>query len=448
MSDDRMRTELEERLRRALRAEASSVRVEADLADLRRRIEARPRPARSRLAATAAVVLAASAVGAATGSLLVPSHTRHALLSGLAGNEGGPLPVGPSATAPGRGGQPAVFDLNGATAGLREVLQAPVGLARTGQDGTRLALGADALTPVRVAAGRATGCYGGELVTTVARKGAVSGSATGVVGMQPLAPTGLEIVDSGIVPVSRRLGLWFATIAVGPSVARVAAEQPGGATDEAVPTGGLAVLGGVVPRPDQGRIFSAVAENASGRPLQSLGFLVGFGPRLQGGAGGAAASGSAGCGAWSAPGSARPPASPLLSAASVVAAFHQAFGSPGEALPAALSAVAGAPVPPRLQAAAPGPQATSETASGAADRAAQSRRSVVVADVAFTSPGRAEVVYRLAGGSWSTGSAVLDAAGVWQVGLDSFCGVATAGGAGAVALPPRLVKACRAATSR
>ncbi len=445
MSDGRVPGDFEDRLRRALRAEASSVRVDADLADLRRRIEGRrPRPARSRLAATAAVVLVASAVGAATGSLMVPSRTRHALLSGLTGNQGGPLPVGPTASR--SGGRLAPFDLNEATAGLRQVLQAPVGLARTGQGGTRLAFGAAALGPVRVSGGRAAGCYGGELVTTTASKGAASGSATGVVGMQPLAATGLEIVDSGFAPSSSRLGLWWATVAVGPRVARVAAEQPGGLTDEAVPTDGLAVLGGVVPAAERGRIFSAVAENASGHPLQSLGFLLGFGPRLQGGAGGVAVTRAAGCGAWSAPGSVRPPASPLLAAASVVAAFHQAFDPPNDALAAAMSAVESTPALGRS--AGVGSGTTSDTANGAAGRAAQSRRSVVVADVAFISSRRAEVVYRLAGRSWSTASAVLDAAGAWQVGIDSFCGVTSAGGAAGLRPSPAMARACRTAMKR
>ena len=268
---------------------------------------------------------------------------------------------------------------------------APIVTTRTTAAGAHLVAVAMPLPPVAVTSGlQPAGCYAGELITTSVAKGSASASATGVARIQPLASNGLEVVNSGTVPSSGGLDLWWATVAVGSGVARVAAEEPGGTTDAMKPQNGIAVVGGVTPASATPRFFSVVAENASGQSLHSIGFLTGWGPEAAGAAGSSGLASTAASAAQ--PQAVRScektlgsgqqastlgsqPAAPLLAAASVVAAFHQEYRSAGP---------------------------------------------VDVSRISFLSARQAEVIYRVgtglkAPGRLRSGAALLRSDGVWRV---------------------------------
>lgn len=401
-------------VRQLLVARAAVVRSEPDLVGLRERIEkaASRRQARTRLAVAALVLLAAAVCGVGAGSALVRQHLTRTSLSAETGSDAGRLPAGPPPSAPVHRG---IVSFGLPRLSLSELAGRGVVVRRTA-GGVRLQLAARLIDPVVVAAGSTTGgCYAGQLVTTTAAAGSIRGGGLAVVGTEPLAPSDLELVGSGAEPVGDGSEMWWATVAVGSDVARVATESPAQGTDAVTPVDGLAVVGGLVPAGEAGRFFSAVAETAAGDPLGSLGFLLGGGSRLDRPSRATGASRSAGCvsavaaGPRRAPAAAPPSPDDLLAVSAVVAAYHQAYdgtlaGGPSEAL----SAVAGAA---RL-----GPDE-----SGAAPLARTHALSVQVGEVRFVSPSRAEVSYRLAGGEWRTGSAVHGASGGWEVGTVTYC---------------------------
>ena len=285
------------------------------------------------------------------------------------------------------------------------------------------------MSPVGVASGvTVSGCYSNELVTTTATRGTAVGGSTGVVGLQPLAANGLEVVNSGAVPTSGGLDIWWATVAVGSQVARVAAEEPDGATDAMRPQDGIAVLGGLTPTAVTSRFFSVVAEDATGQSLHSIGFLAGWGPEAIGTLPGpsspvASTSCASAAGAGTPDESATTlhgsqPAAPLLATASVVSAFHQAyaFGSPA-GLAVSLSAVEGG-----TSLESPGGQRSASAGSGRAGVSPESAAgNVEVARVTFLSAREAEVIYRAGGGRWRTGIAFVTRSGLWDVSRTTFC---------------------------
>ncbi|MHB1986777.1 MAG: hypothetical protein ACYCSF_02145 [Acidimicrobiales bacterium] len=402
----------------ALRARASTVHVEPDLSDLARRIQAaedNPRP-RGRLALAAAVVLSAAVAGGTLGSLLGPTHPQHALFSSIAGDQGGRLPGGPGHSRPhGRA--------NNQLSAPRRLSRATV-IKRVTGAGTSLAAYGTWLAPVAVSSGTAaTSCHRAELVTTTATEGGARGTATGVVAVQPLAANGLELVDSGALPTPAGRDLWWATVAVGTRVARVAAEEPGGTTDVMFPAQGIAVLGGVAPSSATSRYFSIVAEDAAGQSLHSIGFLAGSGQEAVGTSQSRKAADPLvpGCESVATPvmgATARgsKPAAPLLAAASVVSAFHQAYNF---ALPADLAenlaAVASSDT-------LPGFGQSTRTINQPSKSATASAQAVDVSQVVFLSADTAEVIYRAGSGRWRTGTAVLTGRGSWQVARTTFCG--------------------------
>jgi hypothetical protein len=394
--------ELEQLLARSLAARAANVTAEPDLADLERRI-ARRRPlagasgSRARLAAVAAVVLVASGAGVAFGTALLPARTEQAILSSAGGGDGGALPSGPAgaehrtterrpvngpiASSPERG----LFSLGPLIGGSAVERAETLAFSLTVSGGITVTVSAELMPPLAISTTGASGCYAGELVETAVRLGTAVGRSLGVAALPALGPGGLEVVDSGIRPLgSGHAGsyLWWATVAVGPGVASVAAEQPDGATSTAVPTGGLVVLAGVAPSVAVTRFFSVVAETGSGAPLHSLGFLTGWGPRA-------------------------------------VGAVHQELSAPSGTNPlAACTARGTAGASAR---AVPGLPVASLLAAGSVAATVISRPmlagtpAVQVEAVRLLSPSSAEVLYRAADGVLRTAAVRRDGSGGWRV---------------------------------
>ena len=261
-----------------------------------------------------------------------------------------------------------------------------------GPRGVRLSATGRWLAPLLVASGGSTGCYASELVTTTARFGAESVKSIAVAATAPLSPSGLEVLSSGARAISPRRDFWWATIATGAGVAKVAAEQPDGTTEITRPRGGIALVGGVVRAAEVSAFFSVVAETASGRSLHSIGFLTGWGPRTAGAATGPAAGSSAstGCARGLAGGAPRVGA----------AASANTSGTPGSS--------------------GTSPSVTRSVLRAAAGVVAGLCRAhapaaVTVIEVRVLSPASAEAVYRLGGGSLRTGRAVLSRSGLWEV---------------------------------
>ncbi|MGO9560654.1 MAG: hypothetical protein ACLPQS_10960 [Acidimicrobiales bacterium] len=289
-------------------------------------------------------------------------------------------------------------------------------------------------------------CLAAELLTTTASKGTAVGTATGVVALQPLAADGLEVVDSGAVPVSASVDLWWATIAVGSNVARVAAEEPDGTTDAMRPEADVAVLGGTTAASVTSRFFSVVAEDASGQSLHSIGFLMGRGSEAIG-TSLVPASSTAPSGTCLTSGSAdqtvtpsgSQPAAPLLATASVVSAFHQAYtfyASSGVA--ENLAAVeAGRSLDSSIQ------PPTSYGALATAQMPSAVVTDVRVATVTFLSAREAEVVYQAGNRRWRTGVAVVSPSGFWEVSRRTFCGDVLSGLPASARIPTAIVTACQ-----
>lgn len=365
-----------------LNARAAMVRSEPDLADLTRRMEGerRTRP-RVHLVTAAAALVVAAAGGGLLGSQLAGTRTERTVLSAAGGDEAGALPEAPRVSH-----QEHMGPANRTSMRPGSMLQPATAIERRTTAGTQLTALAVSQVPVFVLSGSSfSGCYRGELVKTTAAGAGAVGKGSGVVALPPLARTGLEVVDSGTVAGSDGRAVWWATVAVGAGVARVAAEQPDGVEDAMRPEDGLAVVGGIAPVDEVSRYFSVVAEDASGRSLHSIGFLAGSGPRVAGPARAVAASGSASTGCTAAGevlsdaatrGS--QPASPLLAVASVMTAFDTTYAG---------------------------------VRGGA----------VVVRAVTFLSASSADVVYAFGAGPPRTGTATRSASGNWRVTAATIC---------------------------
>jgi hypothetical protein len=397
---------LESDLQRELRARASSLRVSPDLDDLSSRLQrvATRVEHRDRLLVGGAAVVLALAVGGLAGALATRPNVR----PGVAEQSRGVI-------VPGAGHHPRQRP--------RRFFAAPGGGARD----VRLSLAGVSLlaterplaSPVAVTTqwSSRTTCNPVELVTTTAGRSGAFAGGTGVVGLPPLGPSGFEVVDSGDLPTATGADVWWLTAAVGSSVARVAAEGPGGQVAAAAPHGGLALLAGVEPTGVAGpREISAVAENGLGHSLASLGVLIGSGPKAVGeqvpdwssassaaGRHGASQAAAGSCDVVRLPPAvpsvtASLPADPRLAAAAVVTAYEEAFQ--------------GALVNPT-------------TVGPATGEYAMPLPGVTVREVSFLTATRAEVVYRVTGGLWRTGLAVLTGGSRWTVSDVPECEVAT-----------------------
>lgn len=388
---------LENDLQRHLRARAAAVRTAPDLGDLsaRLRVAALRADRRDRRLVGAAAAVLALAVGGLAGALV----TRPMVVPTTVQRTRGV--IGP---VPGARRQARMLAPPGHSSATRSsVLRLAVG----GVSG--LATVQSLPSPVAVMTSRSpeVSCSVADLVTTtVGRSGAFAGGA-GVVGLPPLAPAGLEAVDSGVLPTATGAEVWWLTVATGSSVARVAAQGPGGQVVTATPSDGVALLAGVEATGVAGaREISAVAEGSQGGSLSSLGVLIGSGPKVVGEQAPSAASRSIGgrsCDVLRLPPVASPaavsqPTDVRLAAAAVVTAYEEAFAEP----PAPSIASVGSGSAPGL----PG---------------------VTVKEVSFLSATKAEVVYRPAGGLWQTGLAVLGSGGRWVVARLLTCGSISGG---------------------
>lgn len=420
-----------ESLRSALSTRAAAIEVEPDPMDLAGRIAASGRSAarKGQLMVAAAAVVLAGAVGGAAGILFSPPTPQHTLFSSRTGHEGGPLPTGPSTHGRRKAGAGNVYAHS----------QPAVDIVRTTADGAALqATGhwLDAFALSNLASG--SGCYGAQLVVTTATAGRTTTGGTGVVGVQPLSPSGLEVVSSGSAPAANGQDVWWATVAVGTEVARVAAESPSGGKDATRPTGGVTVIGGLVPADEQSHFFSVVAETGAGEGLSSMGFKLGWGSKMvEAGASTAPTLGAGSCVAQLPEqvvlnSSGSQPSAPLLAASSVVSAFNQAY-APAELAPR--DQLAAVRQGSDLLAGLP--------ASVGSARSARSSRSEVVqvAEVAFLSVSQAEVAYRVGSSRWRSGLAILGPGGLWQVSETTFCSDVSDGLA--LALPSPIASGCQ-----
>ena len=443
--------ELEEAIRRGLGARAATLHATPDPADLARRLEqsARKLTRHGQLAAAAAVVVLAGALGGILGVVLVPAHPQHALFSSSAGRAPGGLPTGPSG-----GGGRASKDSPSAGAGLGALgaKTAPVSISRLAAGGVRLAAYASWLGPVSVAsAGSSSRCTAYELVATTATADAKVSGGAGVVGIEPLAPFGLEVVDSGSMRTGASSLSWWATVAVGSAVARVDGQLAGGPIDSMRPDRGIAVIGGTAPILSSSGYLSVVAENAEGQALGSVGIMTGWGPKVAGGD--PAASAVLPPGARCSPlgtttKSSGPRAAPteasLVAASAVLSAFHQAYAS---ATPAGmtenLAAVVGGGLFESFATAA-GTHSPRRVLAGSSQPATPRAlaSSVQVAGVTLLSSSTAEVVFRVRSGPWQTGLARLASGGRWQVSRQTFCAGVLNGVPASASVPTGIVGEC------
>jgi len=379
---------LESDLRRDLQARAAVVRTAPDLDDLAGRLRRAAARAerRDRRVVGAAVTALALAVGGLAGALATRPTVSPTEVQGARGV------LGQGTTASARHPR--------STEAPRRPAAAAPRVLRLSAGGVTVLLTERAL-PGPVAVGTqwspVVSCNTADLVTTTAGRSGAFAESTGVVGLPALAPSGLEVVDSGDLPTSTGAEVWWLTVATGSSVARVAAQGPGGQVAAARPSGGLAILAGVEATGVTGpREISAVAEDGQGRSLASLGVLIGSGPKVVGEQATASppASGASACAGLRFPSkassaAASQPGDLRLAAAAVVASYEEAF-SVGTAA-AASSAGAGLPA-------------------------------VTVSEVSFLSATRADVVYRVPGGLWLTGLADLGTGGHWVIDAASVCG--------------------------
>ncbi|MGA2208115.1 MAG: hypothetical protein ABSH30_00615 [Acidimicrobiales bacterium] len=436
---------IEDELSRHLRSKAAAVRSAPDLDDLSGRIRARGRRAarRERIALGAAVIVLAASVGGLAGALasVHDAKTNNGL---LARDEPSATPKTTShhTPAPPAGSNPS------------EAMGARTVIDRQPAGGLSISATVQAFSaPVAITSqwSTASSCAHGEIVTTTVGQGGSFGGGTSVAQLPMLAPTGLEILDSGVLQVPGGGEEWWVTAAVGSAVTRVAAENVGGTPVTSQPSAGIAVVAGPMSGPSAGvDDMSAVAEGGAGD--ESLGFVLGSGPKAVGES--STVSDVSGCSALDLPAepssaSSSQPAEPALAAGAIIAAFEQAdSGNPLLGFAANLAAVNGGGL---LSTAAPssssGTTGTQEAPAGAAapptpSRAAASGGSVTVRQVSFLSASRAEVVYRVNGGVLLTGQAVLGASGIWRVSLATFCAGVRTGTVGGD-IPTSVIAACQ-----
>jgi hypothetical protein len=408
---------IEDDLRRQLHAKAAAVKAAPDLGDLLGRIGVRERRARrhERLALGAAVIVLAASLGGLAGALVSVPRAKQSNGQYTRAQPGQAKPSPQHGTAPkkGRAG-------DSAPTGPRTIIsqQAPSGVSV-------VATVQPFASPVAIASEWGTGslCATGEIVTTTVGESGSFGGGTSVAELPKLTASGLEILSSGVLQVANGGQEWWVTAAVGSGVARVAAENVGGTPVTVTPSAGIAVIAGAMSGSDSGSgEMSAVAEGGAGD--ESLGFLLGSGPRAVGAS--AAGSDATGCSrvvpqAGPSSASSSQPAQPELAAGSIVAAFDQAYSAnPLLGFAANLAAVDDGG---RLSAAPASRDAAREVTGGPtafAGGAATSGGAVEVRQVMFLSASVAEVVYRINGSVLLTGLAELGS-GVWRVSLATFC---------------------------
>jgi hypothetical protein len=416
---------IEDELSRHLRAKAAAMRSAPDLDDLSGRIRARGRRAarRERMALGAAVIVLAASLGGLAGAL-ASVHSAKANNGLLTGDEPSATPTTTSRHTPA-----PPTDPNSSA----DAIRARTIIDRRPARGLSISATVQPFAvPVAITSewSTASSCVAGEIVTTTVGQGGSFGGGTSVAQLPTLTPTGLEILDSGVLQVPGGGQEWWVTAAVGSAVTRVAAENVGGTPVTSQPSAGIAVVAGPISGPNAGDDdMSAVAEGGAGD--ESLGFVLGSGPKAVGES--TAVTDASGCSALGLPAepssaSSSQPAEPALAAGAIIAAFEQAdSGNPLLGFAANLAAVNGGGL---LSTAAPSSlSGTSgkqgDAPAGAAAPTAPSHGAaggtVAVRQVSFLSASLAEVVYRLNGGVLLTGQAVLGASGIWRVSLATFC---------------------------
>ncbi len=430
----------EDGLSRQLAAKAASLRSTPDVGDLFQRISVRRGRARrlERFSVAAAVVVLAASLGGLAGALLnVPRAPERSSVA-----SGDPAGGGPK-TKPAQSGHPTTSPsfLGPVGAGPQIVIR-----RQLSSGFSVLATVQRFPAPVAVTSewSAASECATGEIVTTtVGQDGSFAGGAA-VARLPVLAPGGLEILSSGLLPVAGGGQEWWVAAAVGSDVSRVAAENVGGSAVTALPSSGIAVVAGPVTGAGGVAAMSAVAETSSG--AASLGFLLGSGPKAVGES--AATTDAAGCSIWRmqagpASASSSEPADPELAAGSIIAAFAQADdANPLLGFGANLAAVDGGD---RLSTATDTsvPPKTSPSAGGGGAASAGGSSGVVVREVSFSSATEASVVYSVGDGVLYVGQADLGPSGSWRVSLTTFCSNLRAGAVGGE-VPNGVLTACEA----
>jgi hypothetical protein len=426
---------IEDDLTRQLQAKAATLRSSPDVGDLLGRIGTRERRTRRHERATlgAAVIVLAASLGGLAGALVSVPHAKQST-SQLTGDQPGSTTTTPSHPKPRRTGPGTTTAPTSPSVVINHQEPGGVSVVATVQQFA---------APVAISNQWSTSsiCATGEIVaTTVGESGSFGGGAS-VAELPALAADGLEILSSGVLQVAGGGQEWWVTAAVGSSVARVAAENVGGQPVTVVPSDGLAVIAGPMSGSDTGSgDMSAVAEGAAGD--ESMGFLLGSGPQAVGES--TTLTDASGCSpvlSQAGPSSATSsqPAEPELTAASIIAAFDQAYSTnPLLGFAANLAAVNDGG---RLSA---DPAKNDETDSGGpaanvGDGAAPGG-TVEVQQVTFLSAATAEVVYRLDNGVLLSGQAVLGS-GIWRVSLATFCGNVRSHLIGGD-VPPTVVGAC------
>lgn len=466
---------LEQDLQRQLHSKAALIKPNADLAELKSRIRLREGQSQryERLAVASAVVVLAASLGGLAGALV---NARHA-----------PSPTSlrtgyPNAVAPDRDRGRSVPKSSGpAGADVSAPLQRMV-ISRVLPGELNVSAIVQALAaPVAISDqwSRSTECTTATVLRTSIGHDGSFGGATAVTGLPALSPDGLEILDSGILQIPGGGQVWWMAAAAGTAVARVAAENIGGSVAASTPSDGIAVVAGSVTGNAGGAgEMSAVAESGAGQSLHSLAFTLGGGPRV---VGAALTQQVAGCSPLALPPepastSASQPGDEELDAASVVAAFEQAYSADQLlGFSANLAAVNGGaslstPRPGAETDTGAGGQAeVGRTPAGSSDAAAYAAAAasasasavdgpslgslasntnqaaggdaVDIRQVSFVSSSLAEVIYSVGKGVSFTGEAELGSDGIWRVSLSTFCGGILAGVV-AADVPPSVFTAC------
>jgi hypothetical protein len=426
----------EEDLGRQLHARAGSVKVTPDLADLGGRIRLRERKTarHERLVMSGAMVLLAGSVGGLVG-VVVHSPSAHApnAYSSRFTNPGGTSGKTPPKSAS-KGPRPHLAELGPRTVYSAEL---PNGMSATATlqplNGSVAISGEFSATPQ---------CATANVLTTTVGQSGSFGGGTSITSLPALSPDGLEILASGVLQVSGGGQVWWVATYVGSAVSRVAAENVGGSVFAATPRDRIAVISGSVSGDSASSgEMSAVAELGDGQSAESLGFLLGSGPKVVGEA--SSTANASGCKVLKLPAepssaSSSQPADQSLAAAAVISAFEQAYSpNPLLGFAANLSAVNEGG---QLTASVAGASTTSAPEAAAAPGTTLAGAAVEVQQVTFTSATIADVVYRIDGGVLLTGEAQLGPAGIWRVGLATFCGDIRAGVVGGV--PAAVSSAC------
>lgn len=428
----------EEELSRQLSAKAAGLRSSPDVADLFRRIHLRRGRARrlERMSVAAAVVLLAASLGGLAGALVnaprTPQNNSQASGYPTGGSKAQTAHRGHASTSP-------ASKLSDASPQIviRRQLASGFSVLATVQ---RFSV------PVAITSEWSAGseCATGEIVTTtVGQDGSFAGGAA-VARLPLLAPDGLEVLSSGLLPVAGGGQEWWVAAAVGSDVSRVAAENVGGSPVTVLPSSGIAVVAGPMTT-TAGSLptMSVAAESSAG--TSSLGFLLGSGPKAVQESG--TTTSASGCSTWrmqasASSASSSQPADPELAAGSIIAAFAQADdANPLLGFAANLAAVDNGD---RLSTASSTfkPPKSSPGGGGAATGGAAGG-GVEVREVSFTSATTASVVYSAGDGVLYVGTSDLGSDGAWRVSLSTFCSNLRAGAVGGE-VPSQVLNACGA----